>query len=114
MIVATTERYGTLGVHGFCNRSETYGNPWLIIVPSGMSSFHYVAIAHDVESALNIYADSFHAHQTKLEVEPPPEEEEWYIQLGNCGEWHDLSNMTPDCVVPCQVNYFAKKEDLTL
>ena len=108
MITATTKEHGTVKVHGLCNRGETLGTPWLILIGCGSSSFHYVAIACNPQDALDIYADSKYGHMTRLEKAPPPEEEDWYCQLGNCGDWHDLSNTTRDSIVSCSVNYFAK------
>jgi hypothetical protein len=114
MIVATTEKYSSLKIHGACNRGETLGTPWVIIIISGISSFHYLVIAQNEQDALDVYADSPHSHMTKLEVEPSPEEEDWYTQLGNFSEWYDPSNISRHGIQRCKLNYFAKKEDLVL
>jgi len=114
MIAATSNEWGTVKVNGICNRGETSGVPWLIVLGSGISTFFYVAIASHPHEALDVYADSSHARMTKLDAPPPSEEEDRYIQLGNFGEWHDLSNTHRNSCVRCKVNYFAKKDSLEL
>lgn len=71
-----------------------------------------MAIANDPHEAMDVYADSKYACVTKMDVPPPPEEEDWYIQLGNFGDWHDLSYTTRNSCVRCTVNYFAKPDSL--
>ena len=112
MITATSNEWGTVKVNGLCNKGETFGVPWLIVLGCGYSTFYYVAIANSPDEALDVYANSSHAHLTKMDEPPPPEEEDWYIQLGNFGDWHDLSSTTRQSCVRCTVNYFAKKDSL--
>lgn len=108
MITATSKEHSTVKVL-VINKGETSGTPWLIVIPSGISAFYYVAIAQHAQDAMDIYADSKHGMFTKMD-EPP--DEHCYTQLGNCGDWHDLMYMTRDCLVPCTVNYFAKKDSV--
>lgn len=110
MITATSPEWGMVKVDGLCNRGETLGDPWLIVVGSGYQSVCLIAITTNAQDAMDVYADSNHAYITKMDAPPPPEEEDWYCRLGNFGDWHDLSQTTRNSCVRCKVNYFAKKD----
>lgn len=113
MITATSPEWGTVKVDGLCNKGEQFGDPWLIVVGNGgYTSLCLIAIANSSDEAMDIYADSNWAHLTRMDAAPPPEEEDWYCQLGNFGEWHDLSYTTRNSCVRCAVNYFAKQDSL--
>jgi hypothetical protein len=114
MITATSNEWGTVKVNGLCNKGEQFGDPWLIVIGNGgYTSLCLVVIANDADEAMDIYADSNYVHLTQMATPPPPEEEDWYSQLGNSGEWHDLSYTTRNSCVRCTVNYFAKADSLS-
>lgn len=115
MITATSSEWGTVKVDGLCNKGESFGDPWLIVISGGgYTSRCLIAIASDPQDAMNVYADSKYASITRMHEPPIPEEEDWYTQLGNFGEWHDLSHTTRNSCVRCTVNYFAKPDSLVL
>lgn len=111
MITATSKEHGTVKVNGLCNKGETLGTPWLITIPVGCGVYRVIAIAQNEQDALDIYADSNHSVLTKID-DVEPEDEGYYATLGNFGDFHDLSSFTTECLVPCTVNYFAKKDSV--
>jgi hypothetical protein len=87
---------GQVEVDGFCNEGEWFGETWLIGLGSGLLYTFLVAEAGDEQNALDSYADSKHAHFTRLssdELTEPGFDFSQVDYIGNFGDPHDLTEL---------------------